>query len=97
MLKVQRRQCASCIYRKDCSLDLRALEAQIADPRLRGHFRGYRACHHAPDRAKVVCRGFWTRHRDHFDAGQIAQRLHLVEFVEVDRFATRPPRTRKRR
>jgi hypothetical protein len=91
-LKVQDRQCDSCIYRRDSSLDIRELERQIADPRMAGHFRGSRLCHHAPDRAGVVCRGFWNRHKDHFDAGQIAQRLGIVEFVRVDRFAEKAPR-----
>lgn len=88
-LRVQDRQCSSCIYRRDSSLDVKELERQIADPRMPGHFRGFRVCHHAGDRSKVCCRGFWNRHRDHFDAGQIAQRLGLVAFVRVDRFATR--------
>lgn len=30
--EVQKRQCATCIYRKDSPLDLKKLEAQIADP-----------------------------------------------------------------
>lgn len=95
MLKVQRKQCATCIYRPDSALDIRELERQIADPRMRGHFRGSRLCHHGPARrrAGVVCAGFWQRHKDHFDAGQIAQRLHLVEFVTVDTLA---PRRRRR-
>lgn len=95
MLKVQSRMCSSCIYRKDSALDVTELERQIADPRMHGHFRGSRLCHHAPDRprrAQVVCRGFWNKHKDRFDAGQIAQRLDLVEFVHVDRFAAKPRR-----
>jgi len=90
MLKVQRRQCATCIYRPDSSLNLADLEQQIADPRMRGHFRGFRACHHA--KRDVCCRGFWNRHRDHFDAGQIAQRLKLVAFVDVDKLKNAPRR-----
>jgi len=86
-LEVQARMCASCIYRPDCSLDLATLEAAIADPRMPGYFTGYRACHHAPDRRGVCCRGFWDRHKNAFTLGQIAQRLRLVRFVTVDRFA----------
>lgn len=89
VLEVQARMCSSCIYRPDSSLDIRNLEAQIADPKMRGYFLGYRACHHAPDRRAVCCRGFWDRHKDNFTAGQLAQRLKLVVFVSVDRFSDR--------
>jgi hypothetical protein len=44
-------------------------------------FKGHRVCHHSAD---VCCRGFWEAHKDEFPAGQIAQRLNIVEFVEVD-------------
>ena len=81
-MKVQQKQCATCIYRPDSALDLQQLEAQIADKHMPGHFRGFRACHHAT--RSVCCRGFWDRHKDHFDLGQIAQRLGLVQFVVVD-------------
>lgn len=86
MLKVQRVQCATCIYRPDSSLDIRKLERQIADPRMKGHFKGARLCHHGSNRRSkgVICAGFWARHKDHFDVGQLAQRLNFVEFVTVD-------------
>ena len=80
MLKVQAKQCATCIYRKDSILDLQRLEAQIADPYMEGYFKGSRICHYSTD---VVCRGFWNRHKDKFTAGQLAQRLKLVQFVTV--------------
>lgn len=83
MLKVQRKQCETCIYRKDSILDIVKLEAQCADARLSGHFSSYRACHHAQS-GDVVCFGFWARHKDNFDAGQLAQRLKVVEMVDVD-------------
>jgi hypothetical protein len=44
-------------------------------------FKGWRVCHHSKD---VCCRGFWNRHKDEFQAGQLAQRLGWVEFVSVD-------------
>lgn len=78
MLKVQSAQCATCIYRRDSPLDLKALENAIKDPRMPGFFRGHRICHHSTD---VVCRGFWNRHKDAFTLGQLAQRLGLVQFV----------------
>lgn len=81
MLNVQSAQCRTCIYRPDSTLDPIELEAQIADPRMAGHFKGYRICHHAKD---VCCRGFWNKHKNHFDLGQIAQRLKMVKFVKVD-------------
>lgn len=79
--KVQDKQCETCIFRPDCSLDLKQLLAAVADDHLEGHFKGHRICHHSKD---VCCRGFWNRYKDHFDAGQLAQRLGIVEFVHVD-------------
>jgi hypothetical protein len=76
--RVQAKPCPSCIYRKDSPLDLRELEAAIADPHMDGFFAGYRVCHHARE---ACCRGFWNRHRNKFTLGQIAQRLGLVRFV----------------
>lgn len=78
MLKVQDRQCTTCIYRKDSPLDLIQLESQIADNY--GGFKSYRICHYSDD---VVCRGFWNRHKNEFQIGQIAQRLNCVQFVHV--------------
>jgi hypothetical protein len=80
--KVQRRMCLTCIYRLDCPLDLVALEAAVRDMYV--GFKSHRICHHSRD---ACCRGFWERHRDEFPAGQVAQRLGLVEFVEEDEFA----------
>lgn len=80
--RVQRRLCATCIYRPDTHLDLVRLEAEVSDGH--GGFKEHRICHHSPD---VCCRGFWEAHKDHFPAGQIAQRLDIVEFVEVDTLA----------
>lgn len=82
MLRVQSKQCATCIYRRDSPLDLRALEAQVADPFMPGHFAGFRICHHSDDAA---CRGFWNRHRDACTPMQIAHRLGLVEFVKEEK------------
>ncbi len=85
-LTVQRRMCATCIYRPDSTLDLARLEAAVRDksaPPGFVFFSGYRACHHASS-GKVCCRGFWEAHKDHFALGQLAQRLQLVELVEVD-------------
>lgn len=77
--KVQARQCATCIYRADSLLNVARLEAEIADSY--GGFTNYRVCHHSED---VCCRGFWNRHRDAFQLGQLAQRLQCVEFVQID-------------
>jgi hypothetical protein len=73
-LKVQRRQCETCIFNWSPE-HLAALLDAIRDPKMAGHFRGYRICHHSRD---AVCAGFWARHRDNFDLGQIAQRLGFV-------------------
>jgi hypothetical protein len=86
VLEVQDRQCATCIYRQDSPLQVRRLEADIADPQCKGFFTSYRACHHAPDGRSVCCRGFWNKHKFHFTLGQLAQRLGFVRFVRVDRF-----------
>ena len=79
MFKVQAKQCATCIYKATSRLDITELENQVRDPYI--GFKGHRVCHHSKD---VCCRGFWDRHKDEFAAGQIAQRLGLVEFVDVD-------------
>jgi hypothetical protein len=85
--KVQRRLCPTCIYRPDSPLDLAKLENQVRDPYV--GFKSYRVCHHSTD---VCCRGFWNAHRDEFQAGQMAQRLGCVEFVEVDTLARKRER-----
>jgi hypothetical protein len=77
--RVQKRMCATCIYRPDSVLDLAMLEDQVRDKHV--GFRSFRACHHSND---ACCRGFWEAHKDEFPAGQIAQRLGLVEFVDDD-------------
>lgn len=77
--KVQKKMCATCIYRPDSPLDLKKLEAEIADRH--GGFNGNRVCHHSKD---ACCRGFWNRHKNDFPMGQIAQRLGMVEFVNID-------------
>jgi len=92
MFQVQRRQCRSCIYRKDSPLDLARLEQEIADPRMLGYFVGHRECHHARRGSGVCCAGFWARHADAFTAGQLAQRLGCVEFVDIDVLAETPRR-----
>lgn len=84
--QVQQKQCATCIYLPKSHFDIAALERAVADPHLPGFFKGHRTCHHAPDSSGVCCRGFWNRHKDRFQAGQLAQRLNFVSFVDVDRF-----------
>ena len=79
MFQVQRHMCRTCIYRPDSPLDVTKLERDVADKH--GGYKGHRICHHSAD---ACCRGFWERHKDEFPAGQIAQRLGVVLFVEVD-------------
>lgn len=79
MFKVQKKMCSTCIYKPDSPLDLQQLESQVKD-RYSG-FKSHRICHHSDD---VCCRGFWERHKNEFQMGQIAQRLRMVEFVSVD-------------
>jgi len=80
-LRVQKRQCATCIFRRDSPLDLNQLLDDVRDPRVDGFFKGHRVCHHSKN---AVCAGFWARYRDNFTAGQLAQRLGLVELVSDD-------------
>lgn len=80
--RVQAKQCATCIYKKSSPLDLKKLETQIADPCMEGHFKGFRVCHHS---SGACCRGFWNRHKNQFDVGQLAQRLKFVVFVYEDK------------
>jgi hypothetical protein len=82
-LLVQRKQCATCIYRKRAPLDVAALEAQIRDPLMPGFFEGFRICHHS---SRAVCAGFWARHKESFTLGQLALRLGMVRLVNDDRF-----------
>jgi hypothetical protein len=72
--------CKTCIYREGLGWDIKHLEDQVRDKHM--GFKSFRVCHHAPD--DVCCRGFWEHHKDEFQVGQIAQRLNLVEFVDVD-------------
>jgi hypothetical protein len=83
--KVQKKMCTSCIYRSSSPLDIKELEEQVRDRY--GGFDTHRSCHHAPDSVGVCCRGFWDAHKDEFQAGQLAQRLDAVDFVDIDIFA----------
>jgi hypothetical protein len=79
MFKVQRKQCSTCIYKKQSPLDLKKLEDEIRDNY--GGFNGHRICHHTKD---VCCAGFWARWKDKFQLGQLVQRFDCVEFVDED-------------
>lgn len=78
--QVQKQACETCIYGKHSasSESPAKLEAEVADKYMPGFFKGYRICHNSK---KACCRGFWNRHKNHFQAGQLAQRLNCVEFV----------------
>lgn len=85
MFKVKKTACESCIYRKGSPLNLAKLEAEIADPKMKGFFKGHRACHKHTMIDKdedVCCRGFWERHKDKFQMGQLAQRFGIVQEIE---------------
>lgn len=79
-LEVMRQPCDTCIYRRDSPLDIKKLEAQVRDPY--AGFRGYRICH---QHHSACCRGFWNRHKNEFQAGQLAQRLDAVILTEPTR------------
>ena len=79
--RVRASMCETCIYRPEQGADfVKRLEDQVRDPNMEGHFRGHRECHDKPKGA--CCRGFWNRHKDRFDLGQLAQRLGFVRFVK---------------
>jgi hypothetical protein len=78
--KVMTTLCDTCIYKKGLGWDIKRLEAEVKDKYI--GFKGWRECHHAERGSGVCCRGFWNAHKDEFQAGQIAQRMKLVEFVE---------------
>ena len=78
--RVRHKMCDTCIYLPTSPLDIRKLEADVADKY--GGFKGHRICHHSPKGAPMCCRGFWNRHKDKFAMGQIAQRLGWVVFVK---------------
>lgn len=80
--KVQSQPCSTCIYSKNTPVrrSIAALERELGKDSI-GNFLGWRTCHHSDD---VCCRGFWNRHKNHFNLGRIIQRLGGPEFVEVD-------------
>ena len=90
---VQKKMCPTCIYRPDSPLDLNKLEDQVRDPHM--GFKGHRICHHHSDDSGVCCRGFWNAHKDDFPAGQIAQRLGLVQLVALPDKGSVPARKKK--
>lgn len=83
---VQKKACRSCIYKLNSPLDLAKLEAEIADPQQTGFFKGYRICHATDGEQRICCAGFFARHSEDFQAGQVAKRLGLVKYVTVDHF-----------
>ena len=78
---VQHAQCETCIYRADTAYNTKKLEDRVRDPRDPRHFTTSRACHAFRGRT-VVCRGFWDRHAEDFDLGQIAVRLDAVYTID---------------
>lgn len=81
-LRVQAKCCATCIFRKDSSLNLQKLLNDVREPGRggeMGYFRGYRVCHYSAD---AVCAGFWACFKDKFQLGQLAQRWNLVKYVD---------------
>jgi hypothetical protein len=82
MFQVQIKPCNSCIYRRDSPLDIKKLEAEIKD--VYGVFVTHRQCHHTSGKNPACCAGFWARYKNEFQAGQLAQRLGLVKFMNID-------------
>jgi hypothetical protein len=83
MFQVQRKQCKTCIFREKHWWPgfLEEKLEEIKDPHMEGFFKAYRICHHS----HTACyAGFWARHKDDFQLGQLAQRLGFVEYVDHD-------------
>ena len=79
--------CSTCIYRTESGFDLEALEDQVRDPHI--GFQGFRICHQSEG---ICCRGFWNAHKDEFPAGQISQRMGMVDFVSLGSVGCDPRR-----
>lgn len=79
--KVQSKPCDTCIYTKNSASrkTSKQLEDEIVDKRDPRFFTGFRICHHS---TSACCRSFWNKHKNNFQAGQLAQRLDCVEFVD---------------
>lgn len=77
--RVMGQVCPTCIYRADSALSLEKLENDVRDKHV--GFEGWRTCHHSHS-DPACCRGFWNAHAWEFPAGQIAQRLGIVEFID---------------
>lgn len=73
--EVQKTMCATCIYRPDSPLNLKHLEREALKR------DSYRQCHHSKT---ACCNGFWSKHKNNFNLGRIAQRLGVVTFVQHD-------------
>lgn len=86
---VQRKLCATCIYKPGLGWNIEHLENQVREYRADGlalrFFAGYRLCHHTKNKDDVCCRGFWDRHKNKFQKGQLAQRFGLVRFVDREK------------
>lgn len=95
-LRVQDQPCATCIYGPASGADLARLDAAIADPDRTGRYTRYQPCVLAPRREPVCCRGFWDRHKDDFDGGELAQHLGIVRFVEALRVQPRIPQRKRK-
>ena len=83
MLRVQKNQCATCVYKEGSPVDPGPLEDAIRTKY--GDFHSFRVCHSSEN---ACCAGFWEKHKDHFQMGQLAQRLDMVEWVQ-DKESTR--------
>lgn len=79
--RVRKHRCKTCIFGTRGNWNLEELLGQIRDPA--GGFTGWRVCHHEQDeREERCCRGFWDKHKDDFQIGQVAQRLGVIREVD---------------
>ena len=76
---VNTKMCESCIYKPTSPLSLKKLENDIKNKY--GFFDGFRVCHNTKN---SCCRGFWNKHKNNFQAGQIAARLKLIKYRRGD-------------
>lgn len=74
---VMEKPCSTCIYKPDMGFNIQELEKPIFD-RQSGIYTNFRQCHH---HKKACCRGFWSKNKDRFLLGILAERLQKVEFT----------------
>lgn len=81
--KIQTKQCDQCLFSRRRIVTAARFKNIIRDCTQLGNEKHF-VCHKASLKGdSVCCRGFWDKYKNNFQLGQVAQRLNLVEEVEV--------------